>query len=181
MAYGGPGYLVKGVYLAADATFVEGGVYHQREFNRPMRATKILRKPLSAELLWYDDRFCKSQRCIIDRAEHDPGHEFYGDYEVTEVLFMTTGTFSVSNGIMGTALVGDLLFPLLYREEGKKAFKTFVVMYFLLKLNVLARRAKERICAVGGSGYVVAEEQFYRSAEEQFYRAALDAKRQRID
>ena len=66
----------------------------------------------------------------------------------------------------------------------KKIMETFVLFFFSVKLIVLARRAKERIYAPGGSGYITAEESFDRAAKaiyEIFEEAGRAAKFQRIE
>ena len=79
--------------------------------------------------------------------------------------------FFPSNSIIGTAnerlahrsvQAGDEL-----KVFHMKIMKTFVLMFFSLKLIVLARRAKERMYAPGGSGFVAANENFERAAKRQ--------------
>ena len=45
--------------------------------------------------------------------------------------------------------------------------KAFVLFFFSIKLIVLARRVKERMCAVGGIGFIAAEENYDRAAKFQ--------------
>ena len=49
----------------------------------------------------------------------------------------------------------------------KKIMRTFLVFFFSVKLIVLARRVKERMFAVGGSGFVIAEESFGRATKSE--------------
>ena len=63
-------------------------------------------------------------------------------------------------------------------------FKTEVLLFCATKLIVLARRAKERMYAPGGIGFIAAEESFDRAAKaiyENFEQADRDAKRQCIE
>ena len=63
-------------------------------------------------------------------------------------------------------------------------FKTEVLLFCATKLIVLARRAKERMYAPGGIGFIAAEESFDRAAKsiyENFEQADRAAKSQRID
>ena len=49
----------------------------------------------------------------------------------------------------------------------KEIMKAFVLFFFSIKLIVLARRAKERVCAPGGIGFIAAEGNFDRAAKFQ--------------
>ena len=49
----------------------------------------------------------------------------------------------------------------------KATMLSLVLMFFSLKLVVLARRVKERMYAPGGSGFVAANENFERAAKRQ--------------
>ena len=63
-------------------------------------------------------------------------------------------------------------------------FKTEVLLFCATKLIVLARRAKERMYAPGGIGFIAAEESFDRAAKsiyENFEQADRAAKSQRIE
>ena len=69
-----------------------------------------------------------------------------------------------------------------YAHRFKRAWYWLFVT--LKKLIALARCAKERMCAVGGSGGIAAEGSFGRAAKaiyENFEQADRDAKRQRIE
>jgi len=62
--------------------------------------------------------------------------------------------------------------------------KTEVLLFCATKLIVLARRAKESMCAPGGIGFIAAEESFDHAAKaiyENFEQADRDAKRQCIE
>ena len=49
----------------------------------------------------------------------------------------------------------------------QELMKAFVLFFFSIKLIVLARRVKERMYAVGGIGFIAAEENFDRAAKSQ--------------
>ena len=155
------------MWLIICVDFVVGGVYRNIRAGRPLRVTNIWRitdwekngtAMMSNGVLLNDDHLGTNERIMIDHTEFE-GEE--DSYFLTE--FLLDGTQHGSNS-MFYAIDFD---PTLDHENGKKAFKTSVLMFFSLTLITLARRAKERMYAPGGIGFVAAEESVDRAAKSQ--------------
>ena len=72
----------------------------------------------------------------------------------------------------------------IFISSKRAILKTGVLLFCATKLIVLARRAKERMYAPGGIGFIAAQEDFDRAAKaiyETFEQADRDAKRQCIE
>ena len=72
----------------------------------------------------------------------------------------------------------------IFISSSRVILKTGVLLFCATKLIVLARRAKESMCAPGGIGFIAAQEDFDRAAKaiyETFEQADRDAKRQCIE
>ena len=72
----------------------------------------------------------------------------------------------------------------IFISSSRVILKTGVLLFCATKLIVLARRAKERMYAPGGIGFIAAQEDFDRAAKaiyERSEQADRDAKRQCIE